>query len=153
MGFFNLGKLLPWKRKDELGLGPDLGLGGMGAVEGQGMGLGGLGGGGYGSPQGSMPSMPFDQPMQPMPGLGGLGGIPQYPQAQPQPFGASQVPQMEAFQRNQAYERSYSPGKDFEIVSAKLDALKAALDSINQRLALIERYFQVEQDLKRKGGW
>ncbi|MBI2550649.1 hypothetical protein HYV83_05755 [Candidatus Woesearchaeota archaeon] len=151
MGFFSLGKLLPWKRKDELGLGPDLGLGGMGAVEGQNMGLGGLGGGGYGSQQGSMSSMPgmtFDQPMQPMPGLGGL---PQYPQAQP--FGASQVPQMEAFQRNQAYERPYSPGKDFEIVSAKLDALKAALDSINQRLALIERYFQVEQDLKRKGGW
>ena len=133
MGFFNLGKLLPWKRRDELGLGPDLGLGG-------------LGGGGYGSPQGSMPGMPFDQPMQPMPGLGGL---PQYPQAQP--FGASQVPQMEAFQRNQAYERS--SGKDFEIVSAKLDALKAALDSINQRLALIERYFQTEQEFKRKGGW
>lgn len=132
MGFFNLGKLLPWKRKDELGLGPDLGLGGMG-------------GGGYGSPQGGMP---FDQPMQPMPGLGGL---PQYSQAQP--FGASQVPQMEAFQRNQAYERSYSSGKDFEIISAKLDALKAALDSINQRLALIERYFQTEQEFKRKGGW
>jgi len=40
--------------------------------------------------------------------------------------------------------------KDIEIISSKLDALRASIDSINQRLANIEAYFN---DQKRRGGW
>lgn len=126
MGFF--GKILPWKRKDDLGLNDNLGIGGAGGDAG----LGGLGLGG----------MPYEQP-----------GASQYP---PQfgGFGAGQSrPQMEAFQQNQAYERSFAAGKDIEVVSAKLDAVKSALEALNQRLANIERYLQTEQEFKKRGGW
>jgi len=47
------------------------------------------------------------------------------PAAAPQSFGQAQAPQPEY-------------NKDLEIVSAKLDALKASLDSMNQRLANLE---------------
>lgn len=137
MGF--LGKVLPWKRKDELALDNNLGLGGFGA-DSQGMNLG-------------MPAMPMmDQQMQGMP--------PQYPSQQQyptaQPFGfpqQPQQPQVEAFQRNSSYERAYAAGKEMEVVSAKLDAIKAALETLNQRLASIERYIQAEQEFKKRGGW
>lgn len=125
MGFF--GRILPWKRKDDLGLNDNVGLGGFGqpmAQPGQDLGLG-------------IGPAPYEQP--------GMG-------AQFQPF-SSQRPPMEAFQQNQAYERSYAAGKDIEVVSAKLDAIKSALEALNQRLANIERYIQTEQDFKKRGGW
>jgi len=37
-------------------------------------------------------------------------------------------------------------GKDLEIISAKLDALKSSLDAINQRLANLERIAAGEKD-------
>ncbi len=40
--------------------------------------------------------------------------------------------------------------KDIEIISSKLDTLRATIDSINQRLANIEAYMN---DQKRRGGW
>ncbi|MBI2144984.1 hypothetical protein HYU18_01540 [Candidatus Woesearchaeota archaeon] len=122
MGIF--GKLLPWKRKDDLGLSDNLGLGGFGqpmAQPGQDLGLG-------------LGPAPYEQ----QPGMGG----------QFQQFG-SQRPQMEAFQQ----ERSYAANKDIEVVSAKLDAIKSALEALNQRLANIERYIQLDQDFKKRGGW
>ncbi len=137
MGFF--GKLLPWKRKDELGLNDNMGLGGFGA-ENQGLNLG-------------MPGMPLADPMQQQ--MQGMPSYPgqQYPAAQPFAFRQQSQPQMEAFQANQAYERSYAAGKEIEIVSAKLDAIKAALETLNQRLASIERYIQAEQEFRKRGGW
>jgi len=36
--------------------------------------------------------------------------------------------------------------KDIELISSKLDYLKAALDSLNQRLANLERIMQVEKE-------
>ena len=64
---------------------------------------------------------------------------------------AQQSPQMESFQSNQAYQQSYATGKEIEVVSAKLDAIRAALETLNQRLASIERYMQTEQDFKKRG--
>ena len=132
MGLF--GKLLPWKRKDDLALNENIGLGGFGQpMPGQDLGLN-LGGGG----------LPFEQ-------MGNPGSVPSY--GQPVQQFASQRPGMEAFQQNQAYERSYAAGKELEVVSAKLDAIKSALESLNQRLANIERFIQTEQDFKKRGGW
>jgi len=143
-------KLLPWKRKGDLGLKDNLGLGGFGADNpGMNMGMPGLGG---------LPPSQFADPMQqPL-------GMPQYPgqqQAYPSQqqfsgmsgFQQQTRPQVEAFQQNQAYERSYAAGKEMEIVSAKLDAIKAALETLNQRLAGIERYIQSDQEFKKRGGW
>ena len=42
--------------------------------------------------------------------------------------------------------------KDVEIISAKIDALKAMLESISQRIANIERIAQSEQE-KAKRSW
>lgn len=117
MGFW--GKIFPWKRKDDLALNENFGLG-LGGMEQQ-------------------QFQPLQQP---------FGGM-QMPMQVPQP----QQPQIDAFQGNQAYERSYGASKDLEIVSAKLDAIKAALETLNQRLAALERYMQTEQDFKKRGGW
>ncbi len=141
MGIFGIfGKVLPWKKKDELGLNENLGLGGFG-------------GGGPGGP--GMPGMPGmelglggqafgqQQGMAGMPGVLGMpGGMPGM---------AQQSPQMESFQSNQAYQQSYTAGKEIELVSAKLDSIRAALETLNQRLASIERYMQTEQDFKKRG--
>lgn len=143
MGIFGIfGKVLPWKKKDDLALGDNLGLGGFGA---SGQGMQGMQGPGFGG-------MQFDQQFG---GVGGLGGLPPSQYSQAQPLGGFQgaAPQAEAFQRNQDYERSYAAGKEIEVVSAKLDAIKAALETLNQRLASIERYIQAEQDFKKRGGW
>ncbi|MBI4149654.1 hypothetical protein HY491_04350 [Candidatus Woesearchaeota archaeon] len=46
--------------------------------------------------------------------------------------------------------QNYAVGKDIEIISSKLDALRAGLESINQRLAHIERIAEGEQDTRRR---
>ena len=63
---------------------------------------------------------------------------------------------MDSFQST----RAYAAAKEVEVVSAKLDAVKAALESINQRLANIERAVQLMQQSQqgqpgqiRRGGW
>ena len=149
MGIFGVfAKVLPWKKKDDLALGDNLGLGGFGSpgpgMQGQGPGFGS-----------GMPYDPFGGGGAGNLGMG-MGGLPQSQYTQAQPLGGFQgaAPQAEAFQRNQDYERSYAAGKEIEIVSAKLDAIKAALETLNQRLGTIERYIQTEQDFrKRGGGW
>ena len=133
-GFF--GKILPWKRKDELGLKDNMALGGFGQADNQNFGLGGMD---LGSPfpgnPGGMPPQQFTNAGQQ---FGGMGG-----QMQSQPI--------EAFQSNQSYQQSYAAGKDIEVVSAKLDAIRAGLEALNQRLAAIERYIQNDQDFKKRG--
>lgn len=144
MGIFGIfGKVLPWKKKDDLALGDNLGLGPLGGF-----------GPGQGAQQGAFGAgMPYDQQFGGMGNLG-MGGLPPSQYSQPQPLSQfSAAPQAEAFQKNQEYERSYAAGKEIEIVSAKLDAIKAALETLNQRLASIERYIQAEQDFKKRGGW
>ena len=132
MSFFS--KILPWKRKDELGLKDNLALGGFGQPDNQNMGFGGPQ---FGSPfpggQGGLPQSQF-----PGQQFGGMGGMVQ--QGQP-----------EAFESNRAYERSYAAGKEIEVVSAKLDSIKAALETLNQRLASIERYIQSDHHFKKRG--
>ncbi|HLD96921.1 MAG TPA: hypothetical protein VI934_01110 [Candidatus Nanoarchaeia archaeon] len=135
MSFFS--KILPWKRKDELGLKDNIALGGFGQPDNLGMGFGGqqfasqFPGGQGGLPQ-PFPGQQFSG------GVGSMGGMPQ-------------PSQPEAFESNRAYERSYAAGKEIEVVSAKLDSIKASLETLNQRLAAIERYIQGNQDFKNRG--
>ncbi len=140
MGFFN--KLKFWK-KDELGdlskeLGKDfnmadsnLGLGGEEL---------GLQGSDSGMPQDAWSNQ--DYPQQ------------QYPQSrQSYPQGSSSHQRQHSQPQNmQQFERpvliqpqdnsniaGYTTQKDFEVISAKLDALRAGIDAMNQRLATLER--------------
>ena len=140
-GFF--GKILPWKRKDELGLKNNMALGGFGQADNQNFGLGGMD---LGSPfpgnPGGMPQQ-FPNAGQQFGGMGGGGMGSMGGQMQSQPI--------EAFQSNQSYQQSYAAGKDIEVVSAKLDAIRAGLEALNQRLAAIERYIQNDQDFKKRG--
>jgi hypothetical protein len=127
-----LDRLRGKKKDDDLGLGMDPAMGG-----------GDYGGGapGYGDPMGS-PDMGYGMP-------------PQDPMAQPlQPAGYS--PEAMGFERVPPGTPSYPQpgqsqsisdinlGKDMELISAKLDAIKAELDSINQRLKRIERIAEGE---------
>jgi len=135
-----LDKVMFWKKKespfgsDSLNLGGDTGLRDIGL--GQDMGLGkpnlGLHGDTQFPPQQQPPGfqnpMSFQQPVQ----------APQYSQPQSSaPIMPAQPPPV-------------AVGKDIEIVSSKLDALRATLDSINQRLANLERVAYGEQEKKRR---
>lgn len=52
--------------------------------------------------------------------------------------------------QQEASQQQYMVDKNYEIISSKLDAVRAALESINQRLANLER---MSQDQRRRGGW
>jgi len=47
-------------------------------------------------------------------------------------------------------EESNLMGKDLEIISSKLDAIKAQIESINQRLANLERIAEGEQSTEKR---
>ena len=139
MGF--LGKLMFWKKKDEfediglgekgnipnvdLGLGPDLGAG---ADLGQGLSM---------VPPGTQPSIPsMQQPTQ----------QPLQPTQQPPSLGPNyNQPQMQS--------QDYATSKNLEVISSKLDALRAALDSINQRLANLETIARGEEHQSYRKRW
>ncbi|MBI2659557.1 hypothetical protein HYX07_00155 [Candidatus Woesearchaeota archaeon] len=129
MAFFD--KLAFWKKKDDLGdFGKDLGLDkdlGLGMDTGPspdlGMGL----------------EQPQQQPFQKYPSFQ-QNNFPQ-PSFQQQPaFQASQQPSSE----------SYINSKNLEVISSKLDALRATMESINQRLANIEAIARGEQEDNRR---
>lgn len=131
MRFFS--KLAFWKKKDEFG---SIGLGdkpkGLGsdlAAPDLGLGSGGLEGG-FGAPTQPTPAPPT-QPSYPQP---------QQPsfQAQFQPPAQQQQPQ------------GFTAEKDLEVISSKLDALRAALDSINQRLANLEAIARGEEEQSKR---
>ena len=96
---------------------------------------------GYGNPQGLQPLPPMQQmqpmqqfgPMQPAPPVGGFGM------------------EMQSLQSAQ----NYGAAKDMEVISAKLDALRAAIENINQRIANLERLARGEQDVQdiRRRQW
>ncbi len=138
MGIFS--KLAFWKKKDYLGLGNDFGADlGMGPEDtgadwgsqkqyGMGRGLG-------------LPSRDLGMPEDT-----GFGAMGQAPPGQPspmeQPFGAPMQPR-------QPTQADYQTDK-FEVVSAKLDSIRYTLESINQRLANLERMAYGEHEGKKR---
>ena len=141
MGF--LGKLAFWKRREEpdFGLGKEpLGLGGDLGLSGADMGFPDAGG--FGAQ--TMPNMPAQPTMQ------------QPLQQQTAPYGFQQAPPSYGYQQPAAMQQSpreYTVAKDIEVISYKLDALRAALESINQRLASLERIARGEEEQPRRRSW
>jgi len=127
MGF--LDKLPFFKKKDEFG---DIGLGDKGP---------GLG------PDTAAPDL----------GLGPSPGGPESPDLnlgmpqQPPIQQPSLQPPQPQFQQQQApQQQGFTAEKDFEIISSKLDALRAALESINQRLTNLEAIARGEEEQSRE---
>ncbi|MBW2989845.1 hypothetical protein KY358_06020 [Candidatus Woesearchaeota archaeon] len=147
MGILN--KLAFWKKKDDLGLddlGADLGLGQMDIPSGPGMPTAKPG-----MPAGMGQDMNLGMPDDT--GFGGMGqqtppNVPPSPQPpgrpvpMQQPFSAPVQPQAPA-------EKDYRSDK-FEVVSAKLDSVRYTLESINQRLANLERVAYGEHEAKKR---
>ena len=145
MGIFD--KLAFWKKKDNFDLGKnfgaDLGLGNMDNSFGADLGLPPQQGMGRptGLSQNRNMGMPDDMGF-------GMGSYSSQPPGQPLPM---QTPFSSApMQPAQPTERDYAKDK-FEVVSAKLDSIRYTLDSINQRLANLERmaYGEPEQPKRR----
>ena len=130
MAFFS--KLAFWKKKDDLdSLGKDMGL-----DKDLGLDLGGP------SPDLGMGIEPTQQqPYQKYPSF-------QQPSFQSQP---SFQPQP-AFQQQPSFggNEGYIASKNLEVISSKLDALRATMESINQRLANIEAIARGEQEDTRR---
>lgn len=141
MPFFD--KLMFWKKKEEpfgtdFGMGRDAGLGGIGQDAGLGLHDSGMGSD-FGLPtQTQFPQQqPFQQSFQqPAQQQYNYPSYQQYPSTPMMPEQPS---------------RHDIVGKDIEIVSSKLDALRAILESVNQRLMSLERIAYGDQD--RKKGW
>jgi hypothetical protein len=121
MGFFS--KLAFWKKKDDLDIGKDLGIDkdlGLDISQGPSPDLG----------MGIETQQPFQK----------------YPSFQQQSF-------QPAFQQP-VYQQPSFPNdmtsKNLEVISSKLDALRASLESINQRLANIEAIARGEQEDQRR---
>ena len=129
MGFFN--KLAFWKKKDDLdSLGKDFGIDKELGLD--------LGAGP--SPDLGMSIEPAQQqPYQKYPSFQQSG-------FQPQPSFQSQP----AFQQPSYQSDNYIASKNLEVISSKLDALRATMESINQRLANIEAIARGEQEDKRR---
>lgn len=125
MGLFS--KLAFWKKKDEfegIGLGDKpKGLGGDLAAPDLGLGSSGLEGG-------------FGTSTQP---IAAPPTQPSYPQSQ-QP----------SFQPPTQQPQGFTAEKDLEVISSKLDALRAALDAINQRLANLEAIARGEEEQSKR---
>ena len=123
-----LGKLMFWKKKDEfsdLGLGDNVApIGKENLAFGDDFGMGtqqGLG----------------QQPQQPQ-------AFPQQPPFQPQPAQPQfQPPRYDAPQQDMT-------AKNIEIISSKIDALRASVESVNQRLANLEAIARGEEDHRKK---
>ncbi|MFH1181425.1 MAG: hypothetical protein V1702_00540 [Candidatus Woesearchaeota archaeon] len=125
MGIFD--KLTFWKKKDDLALSN----------------MGGLPGG-----MADISQMPGDDSFGA--DIGGMPGQPmgQYP---PQQYSRQTYPQQQFQQPSfSGYPSQQQYGnRELEVVSAKLDALKAYMDSINQRLANLERLAEQQQSGRR----
>ena len=134
MAFFD--KLAFWKRKDDLGdLGKDLGLDkdfGLGMDSGPSPDLGM----GLEAPQQQQPFQKYPSFQQNNFSQPGLQAQPSF---QPQP--SFQAPQQPQYQGD-----SYINSKNLEVISSKLDALRATMESISQRLANIEAIARGEQE-------
>lgn len=131
MAFFD--RLAFWKKKDDLGdLGKDLGLDkdlGLGMDTGPSPDLG----------------MGLDTPQQPQ------QAFQKYPSFQQNNFSQPGFQSQPAFQASQQPSGdSYINSKNLEVISSKLDALRATMESISQRLANIEAIARGEQEDQRR---
>ena len=150
-----LDKLMFWKKKDALGdFGKDLDMKGFDTGLPPGGADTGMKGLGQGNDNLGMPGANK--------GLEGAGdlGLPgmdkgpsgNFPIDRPQAPTGNMVPMQQPFQNQPApiapapKEHEYMVSKDIEIISSKLDALRAAIESVNQRLANIERIAMGEQE-------
>ena len=135
MGFFS--KLNPFKKKDDFDdLGKDLDLGkdfGMDMNQGPSPDLG----------AGLEPLSSGQQTFQKYPSFQGQQNFssPSYPQPYQQPVQPSYP---------SAANDPYIASKNLEIISSKLDALKASIDALNQRVANIESIARGEQEDQRR---
>lgn len=106
---------------------------------------------GIGAP-GGMPGTPGAD--MSMPGAGAdpfaPAGFPQQPAFSPSSFSQQQSFAAQPAQQSYAYVPPQS-GSDLQVISAKLDAIRATLDSLNQRVANIERLAYGEQEQQQKG--
>ena len=68
---------------------------------------------------------------------------PSYPSFQTTP--TTYGPQPQAFEARRQEQQGYTISKEIEVISSKLDALRAAIDNLSQRLANIERMAYAEQ--------
>lgn len=151
-------KLLFWRKKEQpldlglgggrdLGLGADLGLGG----DQTGIGMAGDMGAGYGTEQFGADA--------------GFGAQPNYSQQQPSAArqrqqsyqeGAGTIVSTNEPETHRRDTQIYAVEKNMEIISSKLDVLKVSLESINQRLANLERIATADRDearIERKRSW
>ncbi|MDP7180268.1 MAG: hypothetical protein QF824_03290 [Candidatus Woesearchaeota archaeon] len=151
-------KLMFWKKSDDFGkdlemgldkglAAHDAGMGGPGGPGGPGTEMGGHdpGLGGQGMGMGGHDPGFGAPPQQPSYGQSPSMGQPPQQMAPPQQFQQPAPPMMPQQQGGQEV-----VGKDFEIVSSKLDGLRATLESINQRLANLERVAYGEHDRKKE---
>ena len=125
-----LDKIMFWKKKYEFS---NIGLGDKENLA-------------FGDEFGAQPGVPGAN----LPGLGsdpgqGLG---------PQPA-APQGPSIPTFQPSPPQQPGYNPQQDLEaksleVISSKLDALRASVDSLNQRLANLEAIARGEEDQSRR---
>ena len=149
MGFFD--KVMFWKKKDTLDFGGGLGSTDLGNSSlGGGMGTGGMGDfgaeSGFGQQQGFPQQSGYGTGFAPKNDLGNQQYQFQTPFPQQQNFGMNNNSNNMGIGQQQANINS----KDLEIVSSKLDALRAVLDGINQRLANLERMSSGEYETKRR---
>ncbi len=131
-----LDKLMFWKKKDEFS---DIGLGDKPSSKVDlGLGLE------YGTNNEPPQSLGLEPPAMQQP----------YPQMQPpsqqMPPSFGNTPNLN---QPQMQSQDYAMSKNLEVVSSKLDALRAALDSINQRLANLEAIARGEEDNRYKRRW
>lgn len=116
------GKLQFWKKGDDLSLGNELAMPQSAFPQDE------LGLQSPGLPQ--TPQMPFSEQR--------MENFREAPRAYPQPY-QQQQPQY------------YGANRDLDLVVAKLDALRATLENINQRLANLERAAYGEEETRRRG--
>lgn len=120
-----LGKLAFWKKKDDIEeIGKDFGL-----DKELGLDIG----------AGPSPDLGMNIEQQPQP-------FQKYPPFQQQSFQPSQT----AFQQPSISNDNFIASKNLEVISSKLDALRASIESINQRLANIEAIARGEQEDTRR---
>jgi|TARA_Y100000031_G_C8166833_1_gene359792 hypothetical protein len=131
-----LDKVMFWKKKDEFG---DIGLGDKDPL--------GKGNLAFGD----------DFGMGSAPGYGQQSKAPEQPSFAQQPsFSQSSFAQQQFPQQQQPYQQPrYEPqqdvtSKNLEIISSKLDALRASIESLNQRLANLEAIARGEEEQRRR---
>ncbi|MBN1156585.1 hypothetical protein JXA85_03155 [Candidatus Woesearchaeota archaeon] len=104
------------------------------------------------SPQKPQQRQQYSQPAQPHDDFSSTmqSPYPQHDVSRAQPTVSPSV--SGAMQYQQTDNSSYVLGKNLEIISYKLDALRAAIDSLSQRVANLER-IATQEEPRSRGGW